>query len=118
MGGRAAAKVASAFSIMDEPLSLITYLDACDAAHDVVESDLLLQHVVRHVTHDLEAAPTSELDQVKYRVVWTSPAPYMRNRQGLLATTIRDQSRKENIIIRAGGGDEDASLDQEDDRSY
>jgi hypothetical protein len=66
MGGSAAAKVASAFSIMDEPLALITYSDACDAAHDVIESDVPLQHLVLHTTYDLEAAPSSELGQVKY----------------------------------------------------
>jgi hypothetical protein len=87
IGGRATAKVVSAFSIIDEPQALS---DACDAAHDVVESDLLLQHVVLHITYDLEAAPTSELDQAKYRVVWAPPAPYMRNQEHLIDTIMRD----------------------------
>jgi hypothetical protein len=104
--------------IIHELETLMTYSDAYEATHHVVWSVLAIQHLVLHITYDPEAALSSELDQVKCRVAWTPSAPYMRNRQRLLATTMRGQSLKESTIVGVGGGDEDTSLGEEDDEIY
>jgi hypothetical protein len=97
---------------------LITYSDAYEVTHQAVGTVLSVQHMDLHITYGSEAAPFSELDQVTYRVVWTPLALYLRNRPRLLATTMRSQSLEENTIVGARGGNEDASLDEEDDRIY
>jgi hypothetical protein len=86
--GRAAPKVASALNVIHEPL--VTYSDAYEATHHVVESFLSIQHVLVHITCDLEAAPFSELDQVKCRIISISPAPAMQTDERLLDDTMPD----------------------------
>jgi hypothetical protein len=115
-GEKSAPKVISALDMIHKPL--ITYSDAYQTAHHMVRTVLSIQHVVLHITYDSEAAPYLELDQVKYRVIWISPAPSMQNHERLLDTTMRDQDLKETMITGTGGGDEDASLGEEDDGIY
>jgi hypothetical protein len=96
----------------------ITYSDACKTIHHVVGGRLSVQLLVLHITCDPEAAPSSELDKVKHRVISMSPASCMQSHERFLNTTIQDQDLKENMMVSVGGGGEDASLAEEDDRIY
>jgi hypothetical protein len=117
---RATPRVASAQgdNIIHEPETLIAYSDAYKVTRHVVGSVLPVQHMTQHITCDPEAAPYPELDQVKYRVIWISPAPSMKNHERLLDATMRDQDFKETMITGTGEGDENASLGEETDGIY
>jgi hypothetical protein len=65
------------------------------------------------ITCDSKAAPYSELDQAKCRVIWISPARSLQDHDRLLDTTL-----KADMVIGARGGHEDSSLGDEDDGSY
>jgi hypothetical protein len=97
------------------PEMLIADSNAYEVTHQAVGTFLSVRHVVPHFTYDSEAAPSSELDQVKYCVLWISPVLSTQSHERLLDTTVRDQDWKESTIIGAGGGHEDTSLGEEDD---
>jgi hypothetical protein len=110
--------VACGLNIIHKPKMPITYSDACKTIHHVVGGRLSVQLLVLHIICDPEAAPSSELDKVKHRVISMSPASCMQSHEHLLDTTIRDQDSKWNTIIGAGGGDKDVTLGVGDNGIY
>jgi hypothetical protein len=115
-GEKSAPKVISALNMTHKPP--ITYSDTYGAAHHIVRTVLSIQHVVLHITYGAEAAPYSKLDQVEYWASWMSSPPSMQYHERLLDTSMRDQDLKETMNTGTGGGDENASLGEEDDGIY
>jgi hypothetical protein len=79
----------------------------------IISSEVFLPFSMWFITCDSKAAPYSELDQAKCRVIWISPARSLQDHDRLLDTTL-----KADMVIGARGGHEDSSLGDEDDGSY